>query len=135
MRKLLLVLLAAILSACAAAPTQDELARADYGAYPENFKDIIGQYVSSRLKDPDSAQFRYQNYPKPGYSRLGGMKFGYVVCVAINAKNSFGGYTGYHANYFMIKDGVIIDAMMGSSGDYGDILPATACKKYPVDKL
>lgn len=46
--------------------------------------------VTNSLKDPNSAEFKnvYANYTD-GY--------GVVACGYVNAKNSFGGYTGYKA--------------------------------------
>jgi hypothetical protein len=46
--------------------------------------------VTNSLKDPESAEFKnvYANYTD-GY--------GVVACGYVNAKNSFGGYTGYKA--------------------------------------
>ncbi|MEP0189758.1 MAG: hypothetical protein ABJP70_01220 [Erythrobacter sp.] len=47
------------------------------------------QGVRSRLKDPDSAEFRNVGY----YS--GGSEGASAVCGEVNAKNSFGGFTGF----------------------------------------
>lgn len=43
------------------------------------------QHVTSRLKDPDSAQFQDVTYDASNR----------VACGQVNAKNSFGGYTGF----------------------------------------
>lgn len=52
--------------------------------------------VIERLKDPDSAQFRNERFMPDG-----------TICLEVNAKNGFGGYTGFsHA--------VVIS---GSAGD------------------
>jgi len=33
--------------------------------------------------------------------------FGFSVCAAINAKNSYGGYTGSQMHWFLLRDGKI----------------------------
>jgi hypothetical protein len=135
MRTLLIVFLLASLSGCATAPSADVMAAADYGEYPQNYQAIVKAYVSDSLKDPDSAQYTFLNFPMRGYWGFGGAKFGYVTCVKINAKNSFGGYTGYRINYFMIKNGAIIDATISQAGEYGEMVAAAKCKQYPVERV
>jgi hypothetical protein len=51
--------------------------------------------VRSRLKDPESAQFSDSIYTVGGY-----------VCGMVNARNSFGAYSGQQA-FMMAGDGVI----------------------------
>lgn len=46
-------------------------------------KNIIETSAKQRIKDPDSAKFVWQDY-----------KGGTTYCAHINAKNSYGGYTG-----------------------------------------
>lgn len=48
--------------------------------------------VKTQLKDPDSAKFRGVKEYSPGY-----------WCGWVNAKNSYGGYSGY--SVFMFHDG------------------------------
>lgn len=78
-------------------------------------KKQIASAVKQQLKDPESAQFRW---PAPH-------KFG-LYCGWVNAKNSYGGYTGFQP--FMIMGGVgdgpksdgsflVMDTTIGSSGD------------------
>lgn len=82
---------------------------ADYGPPPPgNHQEIEERMIRSRLKDPDSAQFRW------GESRRDIIQQGFasptpalvwVTSVAVNAKNSFGGYTGFEAYQFSWKEG------------------------------
>ena len=55
--------------------------------------------VRGELKDPDAAQFRdvRANYTE---------EFGVVACGRVNAKNEFGGYTGFRR--FVFGDGRVI---------------------------
>ncbi len=99
-----------LLSACAQPPSAEIIARADYGAYPSNFQEIIKTYMGNILFDPYSAVYENWRGPSRGYS--GGnfieTKFGYRVCVDINAKNRLGGYVGRKHYYFLIKNRVVV---------------------------
>ncbi len=48
-------------------------------------KAVIEQTIKDQLKDPDSARFKWADY------RTGST----VYCAEVNAKNSYGGYTGF----------------------------------------
>jgi len=96
------------LAGCAFRPTHEELRNADYGRYPLEYERIIETRMFEILKDPSSAQYKFLGTPERAWLGVGGRQFGYAVCVYINAKNSFGGYTGPRLNYFMIRNGSII---------------------------
>jgi hypothetical protein len=128
--KLAMLANAALLSACALSPSHDELSHADYGAYPTEFKQVIERYMTHVLKDPESARYEYLNMPMRGWRRTsGGSKFGYVVCVNVNARNSYGGYTGSQPSYFMIHDDRVIYALYGDGG-LKDSLIEGACAPF-----
>lgn len=101
---------AILLAGCASKPTPQDLASADYGTYPSDYEEIVKKYMDMRLKDPDSARYEFINSPKTGWNSWGGRKYGYIVCALVNAKNSYGGYTGSQIYYFMIKNGRVIDS-------------------------
>lgn len=103
-----------ILAACATGPpTQEELATADYGSIisQEDAQRKAQSFISSSLKDPNSAQYQWGNVEKgwirhaPAYG--GGLVFGYILDVNVNAKNSFGGYVGFKPYQFVFYNGVI----------------------------
>ena len=52
---------------------------------PANYEAVIDGAFAHRLKDPDSRKIEYVGQPH-----------GSAVCGMVNAKNSFGGYTGRH---------------------------------------
>ena len=88
------------------APTEEELANADYGEKPTQYKEQIETYVKAILIDPESAQFTDYSTPNKGWSSKspGSFKyFGWLVCVDVNAKNSFGGYVGRNTYYFIFQ--------------------------------
>lgn len=106
---------AASLAGCAAAPvTQSELAAADYGA-PQSQDQAVAAAVSwleSYLKDPYSAHYTWQPIYKGivTTSMLDGGRHlpGYILDGTVNAKNSYGGYTGAQDFQFLIRDGKVL---------------------------
>ncbi|MBW8003613.1 MAG: hypothetical protein FVQ80_16645 [Planctomycetes bacterium] len=86
------------------------------GPYPEEYEQLVKEYILNRLKDPDSMKdfsikppsvgefFIFERPPKDGKI----IKL-FVGCVKYNAKNSFGGYVGRKANvYFIKRDKVLV---------------------------
>lgn len=85
-----------------------DFSKADYGKYPENYKAIIENAAKDILKDPDSAKFSDWFEPKKEVMFENSEPlFGYSVCFSLNAKNSYGGYTGKKPYWAMIKNGVV----------------------------
>lgn len=72
----LVILIAAFVSACG----KHELSDGDYIVVSQDI-------IKNKLKDPVSAEFRNSTV-----SRVNGNP---VVCGEVNAKNGFGGYTGF----------------------------------------
>lgn len=89
------------------------IALQDTGPLPENYKDIILNYLEYFLVDPDSVKDltfhppievnQKDLYFKPETERL----IFWKVCVTFNAKNKFGGYTGLEAYMFEFQYGEI----------------------------
>ncbi|WP_395406253.1 hypothetical protein ACHMW6_06160 [Pseudoduganella sp. UC29_106] len=100
------VLIVAI-SGCASPPTTQELALADYGPAPKNYKVTVTAHMQMLLKDPDSARYGFYIEPVKGYAGRQRV-FGWATCVMINAKNSFGGYTGAQQYFFLIRNDKIV---------------------------
>lgn len=115
-----------------AKPTEAELLTADYGK-PQTKEqvaallEIFTASIKSKLKDPASAQIRFLKKTnnkswlfkwtlgKPGYKKL----FGYSLCLAVNAKNSYGGYVGEVRYVALVKDGKFLgrgDDLSSSKG-------------------
>lgn len=107
--KIVIVFAALTLSGCMSMPTQQEIASADYGAYPSQYQQIVRGYFQATLKDPESAQYASISKPVKYSTRdWGTMRYGYLVCVAINAKNSYGAYTGFdHVGLLIHNDRVV----------------------------
>lgn len=112
MKKLLgIVLLSLLLSGCVQPMTKSEVNAAVYEPLPNDYKERIQALLEERLKDPDSAKFKFFD-PKKGYT-ASTRHFGYVVPVDVNAKNSYGGYTGYKSYYFVYYHGLFKDVTDG----------------------
>jgi len=96
-------------------PSQVAISSADYGTLPNDYQQQIKNHMASVLKDPESARYTFEP-PFKGYSQdgslsptSGGVRYGQIVGVQVNAKNSYGGYTGNQLYVFMFSDGVIYD--------------------------
>lgn len=95
-------------------PSDDEIVSADYGEEPQNVTSLIAG--SSNLKDPLSAMVRLHSFSR-GYSSFGNdVKYGWCAIYDINAKNSFGGYTGSHteSKLFFWDNGVLKNFVFNS---------------------
>lgn len=99
---------ALLLSACATSQQVQHVESMDFGSPPPDsvWQASVKNYFDSVLKDPDSAQYR-MGCPVQGYIKNAvfagrpGMEFvGHLARVEVNARNSFGGYTGYK-NYIV----------------------------------
>ena len=104
-----------LLSSCSfGPPTLENLSSADYGS-PISQQDAEAQaqqFLRRYLKDPDSASYEwnpvYRGWMREAPIHGGGLKFGYILDGNINAKNSFGGYTGLKPYKFVFYNGNIV---------------------------
>ena len=82
----------------------------DYGTYPNNYEQLVKDYLDRNLKDPDSLTRLKIDSPVAGryWAGLlygGNYIYGYRSCVSYNAKNSYGGYTGVKTYVYWLKNG------------------------------
>jgi len=95
------------------------IASANYGTYPANYEELVKSYHGRKLKDPFSAQYQIST-PIEGYTRkapiAGGEadSFGYMVLAHVNAKNSYGGYTGWKPHWFFIMNGFVVGEVVSN---------------------
>ena len=84
----------------------------DYGSFPDNYETLIREWHSKNLKDPDSARYRHISRPRKEHAIENQFQqkavYGYSVCATVNARNSYGGYTGDRTMWFLISNGVIV---------------------------
>lgn len=94
-------------------PSQQQIAAADYGAYPANYEEIVHKWIHATFFDPGSVQDLEITKPVKGWWQDppllgGGRKFGYTVEVYANGKNRFGGYVGRQHFQLIIRNGTIV---------------------------
>lgn len=122
-RRLSIALILLALAGCALGPTPQDIAGADYGAAieQESAEARVKQYFNGTLKDPYSAQFQFSKVEK-GYmigSALEGKPLyaGYIMTANVNAKNSYGGYTGNQGYQFLFQKGLLVKGLkLNASG-------------------
>lgn len=119
-----MVAIAGMLTGCASAPSQRQMATADYGRPMTQSEclSVAEQAIASQLKDPSSAQFRNETPCHTGYSKnvplLGrSAQFGYLQDGEVNGKNSFGGYVGFRPYHVLVRNGVaVVSCITDSNG-------------------
>lgn len=115
----ILALGAAILLATACStrpPTKEEREAVNYGPRPDNYEQIVRDYLRNRLIDPTSALIEFKAGPTQLYQRdsvVRDLQFGWAVCVMVNDKNSRGAYDGYRAAVYFMRNGKIVAANGG----------------------
>jgi hypothetical protein len=84
-----------------------------YGGYPENYQAIVTAWLSANLVDPTGLKLKWLGDPKAGELPIGNGKkaAGYLVQFSINARNTFGTYTGAQKHTALIRDGKVVTAM------------------------
>lgn len=97
-----------------APPSAEQLTAADYGSpisQPEA-EDAARAFLKRYLKDPESAEMDWGTVQKRWLREApingGKLKFGYMLTANINAKNSFGAYTGYKPYQFFFFNGTLV---------------------------
>jgi hypothetical protein len=90
----------------------------------KNEKKIIGEGIARGLKDPQSAQFRWLPFPESNEELIS-------YCGMVNAKNSYGGYTGFKPFLagILMKNGKIVGAVLigADAGRYGEEATLSVC--------
>ncbi|MGF6147871.1 Uncharacterised protein [Kingella potus] len=118
--------LSLLLAACAVTPPSAQVSMKtvrseNYGSYPKNYERQVRQYLNNTLLDPDSAKIRIspprkvlrlynpeaKTFPPKTPKQLEPEGY-YLVCAEVNAKNTFGGYTGWQTHrYRFHKSGIM----------------------------
>lgn len=83
-----------------------------YGAYPENYQEIVTAWLNAALVDPKSVKVKWLGAPKPGELAVENNKkvAGYLVEFSVNARNVFGAYTGSQKHTALLRDGQVVSA-------------------------
>ncbi|WP_159282412.1 hypothetical protein [Rahnella variigena] len=98
------------------------LETADVGHLPKNYKQLVEEAIRNVLKDPDSAKFSDMTPPrKEVMVQQRNFVYGYSTCVFVNAKNSYGGYTGKQLYWAFIRDNNVL-RINNTNDAYGKII-------------
>jgi len=82
-----------------------------YGAYPQNYQEIITAWLNQALLDPNSLIIKWKGEPRPGELTIQGRTIsGFLVDFTVNARNMFGAYTGAQKHTALIRDGKVVTA-------------------------
>jgi hypothetical protein len=116
-----------ILAGCASGPATnasgESLTAADFGPFPTEHSTVLSAHLNATLKDPMSAQIRHYAGPATyakAASLLAGPVYGWGTCYTVNAKNSFGAYTGTKVYLTIIRNRELIDVMTSGGDIYTD---------------
>lgn len=83
-----------------------------YGAYPENYQELLTTWLNTALLDPREVVVKWLGPPKQGQLTVAKDQevSGYLVDFTINARNVFGAYTGPQKHTALIRDGKVVKA-------------------------
>ena len=114
-------------------PTKEEMDSVNYGPKPDNYQQIVRDYLRNRLTDPTAAILDFKAGPTQLYQKdsvLREIQFGWAVCVMINDKNSRGAYEGFAPAVYYIRNGKIVARNGGpDDGLVGTRYARDQCKK------
>ena len=118
-------------------PTKEEKESVNYGPKPDNYQDIVRDFLRPRLTDPIAAIIDYKAGPTQMYQKdavVRDLQFGWAVCAMVNDKNTRGAYTGFYPAVYFIRDGKVV-ASNGGPGDgpVGTQFARRQCKELGYD--
>ena len=92
-------------------PTREEQESVIYGPRPDNFEQIVRDYLRNRLTDPTAAIIEFKAGPTQMYQKdtvIRDLQFGWAVCVMVNDKNTRGAYEGFTPGVYYIRNGKVV---------------------------
>ena len=114
------ITLAAMFAGCdTSPPTKEQMDSVNYGPKPDNYQDIIRDYLRNRMTDPTAGIIDFKAGPTQMYQKdavLRDVQFGWAVCAMVNDKNTRGAYTGFYPAVYFIRNGKVV-ASNGGPGD------------------
>ena len=96
---------------CRSGPTKEEIADADHGPLPIDYKEIIKAHHEKQMQRGFSAKYRFITEPEKCwfYGRSAKYVFGWEVQADLNVKNRKGEYMGWRRVVYRIRDGEVRD--------------------------
>jgi len=108
----------ALLAACQSAPlTPEQIAALDYGPRPENYEQIVRDYLRPRLNEPSFALIEFKAGPAPLYQKdvlLRERQYGWATCVLVNERDPRGIYLGFYPMVVYVRRGEAVAANGGA---------------------
>ena len=129
-----LAALAAVLGGCdTSPPTKDQMDSMNYGPKPDNYQQIIHDYLRNRLTDPTTAIVDFKAGPTQLYKKdavVRDLQFGWAVCAMVNDKNTRGAFIGFYPAVYFIRNGKVIATNGGpTDGPVGGQFARRQCKQ------
>jgi len=130
----MLVALAVLLGGCdTSPPTKEQKESVNYGPKPDDYQQIIRDFLRNRLTDPTAAILDFKAGPSQLYQKVTvvrGLQFGWAVCVMVNDKNTRGAYEGFTPGVYFIRDGKVVAHNGGpDDGPVGAEFARRQCKE------
>lgn len=114
-------------------PTKEQLESVNYGPKPDNYQQIVRDYLRNRLTDPTAAILDFKAGPTQLYQKdavLRDLQFGWAVCVMVNDKNTRGAYEGFTPGVYFIRNGKVVARNGGpDDGPIGAKFARDQCEK------
>jgi len=135
---MVLTALAIALGGCdTSPPTKEQMDSVNYGPKPDNYQEIIRDYLRPRLTGPTAAIIDYKAGPTHLYQKdavFRDLQFGWAVCALVNDKNTMGAFTGFYPAVYFIRNGKVV-ASNGGPGDgpVGTQFARRQCKELGYD--
>ena len=111
---------ALLLGACDTSPPSKELMDSvNYGPKPDDYQQIVRDFLRNRLTDPTAAIIDFKAGPTQMYQKdavVRDVQFGWAVCAMVNDKNTSGAYSGFYPAVYFIRNGKVV-ASNGGPGD------------------
>jgi hypothetical protein len=129
-----LAAMALLLGGCdTSPPTKEQLDSVNYGPKPDNYQQIIRDFLRNRLTDPTAAIIDFKAGPTEMYQKdtvVRDLQFGWAVCVMVNDKNPRGAYEGFTPGVYFIRNGKVVAHNGGpDDGPIGAKFARDQCKK------
>ena len=101
-----------LLAGCQSPPlSSEQIAALDYGPRPENYQQIVREYLNSYLNDPGFAVVEFKAGPSPLYQRdtlSRERQYGWAVCLTVNERDPRGAYLGFRPLVMYIRAGKVV---------------------------
>jgi hypothetical protein len=116
MRALTVISIAVVsLAACQSPPpTREEIAALDYGPRPENYEQIVRDYLRTALVAPEFAIVQFKTGPRPLYQKnavfFRDRQYGWAVCVTIRDKDRRSAYEEPYPMVLYLRGGKVVAA-------------------------